>query len=163
MANSACELAGHGGMVEPARADSAALRAAEVAAAPDPLYSDAVRVVRSTRKPSISVVQRHLQIRYNHAACLLEEMELRGVVTPLAADGTRAIIDSAAARQSQPESELSMNSPSISLDKFLELQRRNLDRFEQDWRKQNKANGNKMFPMSLPVGEWDEQLRAFES
>lgn len=59
----------------------------------DPLYDDAVKIVHEKRMPSISVVQRHLAIGYNRAARLLEEMERRGVLSPLARDGTRKILD----------------------------------------------------------------------
>ena len=58
---------------------------------PDPLYDDAVRIVLEHKRPSISLVQRYLKIGYNRAARLLEEMEKRGVVTPMGADGVRTI------------------------------------------------------------------------
>jgi S-DNA-T family DNA segregation ATPase FtsK/SpoIIIE len=38
----------------------------------DPLYDQAVEVVLKTRRPSISLVQRHLRIGYNRAARLIE-------------------------------------------------------------------------------------------
>jgi S-DNA-T family DNA segregation ATPase FtsK/SpoIIIE len=48
----------------------------------DPMYDQAVAVVMKTRRPSISLVQRHLRIGYNRAARLVEEMEKQGVVSP---------------------------------------------------------------------------------
>jgi DNA segregation ATPase FtsK/SpoIIIE-like protein len=40
----------------------------------DPLYLDAVAIVRKHRRGSISLVQRHLRIGYNRAAYMLEAM-----------------------------------------------------------------------------------------
>ncbi len=48
--------------------------------ASDPLYENAVTVVRVNQRVSISLVQRHLRIGYNRAARLLEAMEAAGVV-----------------------------------------------------------------------------------
>jgi S-DNA-T family DNA segregation ATPase FtsK/SpoIIIE len=58
----------------------------------DPLYDEAVRIVTSERKPSISYVQRRLKIGYNRAARLLEAMELAGLVGPLQANGARDVL-----------------------------------------------------------------------
>ncbi|WP_326519886.1 DNA translocase FtsK [Bordetella bronchiseptica] len=57
----------------------------------DPLYTQAVMVVREHLRPSISLIQRHLKIGYNRAARLLEGMELYGVVTSMQPDGTREL------------------------------------------------------------------------
>lgn len=57
---------------------------------PDPLYAEAVEVIREQKKPSISLVQRHLKIGYNRAARLLEDMEKAGIVGPLDLHGQRA-------------------------------------------------------------------------
>jgi S-DNA-T family DNA segregation ATPase FtsK/SpoIIIE len=58
----------------------------------DALYDEAVKIVVSERKPSISYVQRRLKIGYNRAARLLESMEQAGVVGPLQPNGSREIL-----------------------------------------------------------------------
>ena len=58
----------------------------------DALYDEAVKIVVSERKPSISYVQRRLKIGYNRAARLLESMEMAGVVGPLQPNGAREIL-----------------------------------------------------------------------
>jgi S-DNA-T family DNA segregation ATPase FtsK/SpoIIIE len=58
----------------------------------DALYDEAVRIVTTERKPSISYVQRRLKIGYNRAARLLEAMELAGLVGPLQANGSREVL-----------------------------------------------------------------------
>ncbi|WP_313378026.1 DNA translocase FtsK [Achromobacter insolitus] len=57
----------------------------------DPLYTDAVMVVRKHRRASISLIQRHLRIGYNRAARLLESMELAGLVTATQSNGSREL------------------------------------------------------------------------
>lgn len=61
-------------------------------AATDPLFAQAVTVVTSERRASISLVQRHLRIGYNRAARLLERMEKEGLVSACDAQGVRTII-----------------------------------------------------------------------
>jgi S-DNA-T family DNA segregation ATPase FtsK/SpoIIIE len=58
----------------------------------DPLYDEAVRIVTTERKPSISYVQRRLKIGYNRAARLLEAMEQAGLVGPLQTNGARDVL-----------------------------------------------------------------------
>jgi recombination associated protein RdgC len=58
----------------------------------DDLYERALAVVREHKRPSISLVQRHLQIGYNRAASLLEDMEKRGVVSPMNGSGQRHLL-----------------------------------------------------------------------
>ncbi|MCE3000614.1 MAG: DNA translocase FtsK, partial [Betaproteobacteria bacterium] len=58
----------------------------------DPLYDQAVAVVLKTRRPSISLVQRHLRIGYNRAARLIEQMEHSGLVSPMQANGNREVL-----------------------------------------------------------------------
>ena len=66
--------------------------AASVSAEEDPLYDEAVRIVTTERKPSISYVQRRLKIGYNRAARLLESMESAGVVGQLQPNGSREVL-----------------------------------------------------------------------
>jgi S-DNA-T family DNA segregation ATPase FtsK/SpoIIIE len=58
----------------------------------DALYDEAVKIVISERKPSISYVQRRLKIGYNRSARLLEAMEAAGVVGPLQSNGSREVL-----------------------------------------------------------------------
>ncbi len=58
----------------------------------DPLYDQAVEIVLRTRRPSISLVQRHLRIGYNRAARLIEDMERSGMVSPMQSNGNREVL-----------------------------------------------------------------------
>ncbi len=58
----------------------------------DPAYDQAVALVLQTRRPSISLVQRHLRIGYNRAARLIEQMERSGLVSPMQTNGNRDVL-----------------------------------------------------------------------
>lgn len=58
----------------------------------DALYPQALEVVRREGKASTSFIQRHLQIGYNRAARMIEQMEKEGVVTPANSVGKREVI-----------------------------------------------------------------------
>ena len=58
----------------------------------DALYAEAAQVVRTTGRPSISTVQRHLRIGYNRAALLMEQLEAGGVVTVMDRWGSRKVV-----------------------------------------------------------------------
>jgi S-DNA-T family DNA segregation ATPase FtsK/SpoIIIE len=58
----------------------------------DPMYDQAVEIVLKTRRPSISLVQRHLRIGYNRAARLIEAMEKAGLVSPMNGAGNREVL-----------------------------------------------------------------------
>ena len=60
--------------------------------ASDPMYGQAVEVVRAQQRASISIVQRHLRLGYNRAARLLETMEGACVVSAQASNGTREVL-----------------------------------------------------------------------
>ncbi|NWG46948.1 MAG: DNA translocase FtsK 4TM domain-containing protein [Alphaproteobacteria bacterium] len=58
----------------------------------DDLYDRAVAIVARDRKASTSYVQRKLQIGYNRAARLMEQMEEQGVVSPPNHSGKREVL-----------------------------------------------------------------------
>ncbi len=60
--------------------------------AADPLYDQALSFVVSSRRGSISAVQRKLRIGYNRAARLLETMEQTGVVSAMESNGSREVL-----------------------------------------------------------------------
>jgi S-DNA-T family DNA segregation ATPase FtsK/SpoIIIE len=58
----------------------------------DALYDEAVAIVTRDGKASTSYVQRRLQIGYNRAARLIEQMEDQGVISPANHAGKREIL-----------------------------------------------------------------------
>ena len=56
------------------------------------LYDQAVALVCRQRKASTSFIQRHLQIGYNRAARIMEQMEAAGVVSPADHVGRREVL-----------------------------------------------------------------------
>lgn len=58
----------------------------------DLLLDQAIAVVVSNDKGSISLVQRHLKVGYNQAARLIEDMEKMGVVSPMNSNGQRVVL-----------------------------------------------------------------------
>lgn len=58
----------------------------------DELYDEAVAIVAREGKASTSFVQRYLQIGYNRAARIIEEMEKQGVISPATATGKREVL-----------------------------------------------------------------------
>lgn len=58
----------------------------------DALYDKAVEIVLSTKRPTISSLQRHLSIGYNRAANLIEAMEEAGIVSEPDGSGKRSIL-----------------------------------------------------------------------
>ncbi len=56
------------------------------------LYEQAVAVVAREGKASTSFIQRHLNIGYNRAAKLIEQMEKDGVVGPANHVGKREVL-----------------------------------------------------------------------
>ncbi len=58
----------------------------------DELYEDAKNVVLNDKKTSISYLQRRLQIGYNRAARIVEQLELTGVISAPNTKGQREIL-----------------------------------------------------------------------
>jgi len=58
----------------------------------DELYDEAVAIVAREKKASTSFIQRHLQIGYNRAARIIEEMERQGVISKANAVGKRQVL-----------------------------------------------------------------------
>ena len=82
-----------GEVLEPAASeDPAADSSGEPTGEKDPLYDQAVEIVLRTRRPSISLVQRHLRIGYNRAARLIEDMERAGMVSAMQSNGNREVL-----------------------------------------------------------------------
>ena len=58
----------------------------------DDLYRRAVKIVLESEKCSTSFIQRKLQIGYNRAARLVEQMEEEGIVSPANHAGKREVL-----------------------------------------------------------------------
>ncbi len=57
----------------------------------DPLYNDAIQIVKSDKKVSASYLQRRLKIGYNRAARIVETMEEEGLIGPINGNKSRDI------------------------------------------------------------------------
>ena len=79
-------------VLEPAQPEDAPGAEAIPSGEKDPLYDQAVDIVLRTRRPSISLVQRHLRIGYNRAARLIEDMERAGMVSAMQTNGNREVL-----------------------------------------------------------------------
>lgn len=58
----------------------------------DELYDEAVQIVTTSRRASISSLQRRLRIGYNRAARIIEDMEIAGVVSSMNNAGNRQVL-----------------------------------------------------------------------
>jgi DNA segregation ATPase FtsK/SpoIIIE and related proteins len=58
----------------------------------DTLYNQAVSIVTNDKRVSISYIQRKLQIGYNRAARIVEEMEEKGIVSAPNTQGKRELL-----------------------------------------------------------------------
>jgi S-DNA-T family DNA segregation ATPase FtsK/SpoIIIE len=68
------------------------VEAAEGGSNVDEVYDQAVALVAREGKASTSFIQRHLQIGYNRAARIIEEMEKQGVITEANHAGKREVL-----------------------------------------------------------------------
>ena len=83
---------GHRGRGRGRRHGDAAGRSAATGDGEAALYDQAVALVAREGKASTSFIQRHLQIGYNRAAKLIEQMEKEGVVGPANHVGKREVL-----------------------------------------------------------------------
>ncbi len=67
-------------------------RAASATGELDALYDEAVHIVTSSRRASISSLQRRMRIGYNRAARIIEDMEASGVVSSMNSAGNRQVL-----------------------------------------------------------------------
>ena len=58
----------------------------------DPLFDEAVQIVTSTRRASISSLQRRMRIGYNRSARIIEDMETSGIVSSMNSAGNRDVL-----------------------------------------------------------------------
>jgi DNA segregation ATPase FtsK/SpoIIIE, S-DNA-T family len=58
----------------------------------DPLYDKAVEIVITTKKASISNVQRQLRVGYQRAARMIDAMERAGLVSAPEHNGNRSVL-----------------------------------------------------------------------
>ena len=58
----------------------------------DELYHQAVSIIVQNQKASTSFLQRHLQIGYNRAARIVEQMEKEGIITEANHAGKRSVL-----------------------------------------------------------------------
>jgi S-DNA-T family DNA segregation ATPase FtsK/SpoIIIE len=58
----------------------------------DELYDQAVEFVLTSRRASISSVQRKLKVGYNRAARMIEAMEAAGLVSEMGTNGAREVL-----------------------------------------------------------------------
>jgi len=72
--------------------DSGTTGSGELSGELDELYDEAVQIVISTGRASISSLQRRMRIGYNRAARIIEDMEISGVVSPMDKSGARTVL-----------------------------------------------------------------------
>jgi len=72
--------------------DSGTTGSGELSGELDELYDEAVQIVTSTGRASISSLQRRMRIGYNRAARIIEDMEIAGVVSPMDKSGGRTVL-----------------------------------------------------------------------
>ncbi len=77
---------------EPDEPDSGSLLEGEEGGSGDTLYDQAVAVIARDRKVSTSYIQRRLQIGYNRAARIIEQMEEEGVISAPNHSGKREVL-----------------------------------------------------------------------
>lgn len=80
----------------------------------DPLFDEAVRIVRETKQASVSLLQRRLRVGYARAGHLIDLMELRGIVGPHRGSKPREILNMAMDNNSENDEGNNYNNPCIN-------------------------------------------------
>ena len=65
---------------------------AEIGSGQDELYEEALKIVQTEKKASTSFLQRKLQIGYNRAARIIDQMENNGIVSKANHTGKREVL-----------------------------------------------------------------------
>lgn len=68
-----------------------------------PTYDDALKLVLHFQKPSVSFIQRKLQIGYNKACDYIEIMEAKGIVSRSNSAGVRTMLAAALPTSAEPD------------------------------------------------------------
>lgn len=77
----------------------------------DPLYAQAVKIVLSSERASISVIQKNLRIGFARSAKMLDQMERDKIVGPAHATGIRTILPPYSKTPAEPVIALSIAAP----------------------------------------------------
>lgn len=85
----------------------------------DPLYSDAVELVSTNKKASVSFLQRALKIGYNRAARLIEGMEEEKIISLIDASGARQVLKPTGDRKRMAIEEPSIAYLSVSAEQHI--------------------------------------------
>jgi len=80
----------------------------------DPLFEEAVRIVRETKQASVSLLQRRLRIGYARAGHLIDMMELRGIVGPHRGSKPREILHMSSDNEDEIERQTDYNNEEIN-------------------------------------------------
>ena len=80
------------GILNPQNEATSSQESVQVSGELDPLFDEAVQIVTSTRRASISSLQRRMRIGYNRAARIIEDMEASGIVSSMNSAGNRNVL-----------------------------------------------------------------------
>ena len=50
----------------------------------------------------------------------------------------------------------------VTLEEFIEAEKDRLDEFKESWERDNSVNPDH-YPMTMPDGEWDQQLLSYNT
>ena len=80
------------GVLKPQNEVTGSQNLGQVSGELDPLFDEAVQIVTSTKRASISSLQRRMRIGYNRAARIIEDMESNGIVSSMNSAGNRDVL-----------------------------------------------------------------------